>query len=57
MQWFAHTTCRPPKKPTQVLHRLLLVVGTWEVTVIRQVWVLLEAFGSGSSRVGVFPGE
>ena len=41
----------------EVLHRLLLVAGSWEVTVIKHVWVLHGAFGSGSSRVCVFQGS
>ena len=41
----------------ELLHRLLLVAGSWEVTVIRYVWVLPKAFGIGSSRVCLFPGE
>ena len=41
----------------EVLHRLLLVAGSWEVTVIRHVWVVPGAFDSSSNRAGVFPGE
>ena len=41
----------------EVLHRLLLVAGFREVILIKQVWVLLRAFCSGRSRLGVFPGE
>ena len=45
-----------PAQPIQeVLQRLLLVAGSWEVTVITHVWVLPGAFGSGSSRVDGFP--
>ena len=34
----------------EVLHRLLLVAGSWEVTVIKHVWALPRVFGSGSRR-------
>ena len=40
-----------------MLHRLVLVAGSWEVTVFRHVWALPRAFGSGSSRAGVFQGS
>ena len=41
----------------ELLHRLLLVAGSWEVTVIKHVWVLHRVFGTGSSGAGLFPGE
>ena len=41
----------------EVLHRLLLLAGSREVTVIRHAWALPRAFGSGSSRASVFPWE
>ena len=41
----------------EVLHGLLLVAGSWEVTVIKHVWSLPRVFGIGSSRAGVFPEE
>ena len=41
----------------EVLHRLLLVAGSWEATVIGHVWGLPRMFDSGSSRAGVFLGE
>ena len=41
----------------EVMHSLLLVAGSWEVTVIRHVWALPGTFGSGSGRVDVLPGE
>ena len=42
--------------PQEVLRQLLLVVGSWEGT-DDHLWVLPRAFGSGSCRAGVFPGE
>ena len=54
------TTQEAPRltQPTQeVLHSLLLVAGSLEITVIRHVWALTGVFGSVSSREGVFPGE
>ena len=47
-----------PLYPTQeVLPRLLLVARSWEMAVIKHVQALSRVFGSGSSRVDVFPGE
>ena len=43
--------------PTGRWCRLLLVAGSWEVTVIRQVYVGPGMFVSGSSRAGAFPVE
>ena len=39
-----------------MLHRLLIAAGSGEVTVPKNVLVLLGEFGSGS-RAGMFPGE
>ena len=36
--------------------RLILVAGSWEVTV-RVWWALPGVFGSGSNRAVVFPGK
>ena len=38
------------------MHRLLPVPEYWEVTEIKHMWMLPEAFGSGSSMAGVFQG-
>ena len=47
-----------PSQPIQeVLHRLLLVAESWEVTVISHVWAVLRVLGNCSSRVGVFQGD
>ena len=43
----------------EVLYQLLLVAGSWKVTVIKCVgtaWSVWQWFGSGSSGMGVFPG-
>ena len=37
-----HDTLHSTLPTQEVLHRLLLVAGSWEVTVIRHVWALLE---------------
>ena len=34
----------------EMLHRLLLVAGHWEVIVIQHVWVLPRVFGIGNGR-------
>ena len=44
-----------PTLPTwELLHRCF--PESWEVTLIKHMWALSGEFGSGSSRVGVFPG-
>ena len=40
--------------PTGGAAQVLLVAGSWEGT---SIWALLRAFGSGSSRAGMLPGE
>ena len=39
-----------------MLHKLLLVEGSWEGTVIKHLGTA-QRFGSGSSRAGVLSGE
>ena len=41
----------------EVLHMLLLVAKSCEVSMIKHMWVLPRTFGNGSNRVGMFLGE
>ena len=55
--WTTQKAPCPTQPRLELLHKLLLVSGSWEVTVIKHVWVLPGAFGSGNSRVSGFKGS
>ena len=48
-------TTQEAPHPTQLLHRLLPVTGSWEGTAIRHVCALPRAFGSGEQQGGCVP--
>ena len=56
-------TCRHTRStPSHLAHaggaaQAFLFAGSWKLTVSKQMWALPGAFGSGSSKVGMFPGE
>lgn len=55
--WTMQEAFHPAYPMQDLLHRLLIVAGFWEVTVITHLWELPVTFDSCSSRSGVFPEE